>query len=381
METIASQRTPLYDIHERLGAKIVDFHGWLMPIHYTSIVEEHKAVRNAAGIFDVSHMGEILVYGGMATAFVNMLVTNDISKASDQQCVYSPMCRPDATIIDDLIVYKHNRTHYMLVVNASNIRKDLHWIMEAKKKFIEDAKKYMHEFGENDLVVRDVSDKTAMISVQGPKAAEILQTLTSHDLSQIKKFRFDEDVYVDDIKLLASRTGYTGEDGFELYVPSDYSHEIWEKIMVAGKDKGLLPVGLGARDTLRLEAALMLYGNDIDDTTTPFEAPLSWTVKMDKKDFNGKQALEKQMVEGVKKKLIGLELTEKGIPRQGYMVSVGGKESGIVTSGTHSPTLQKGIALAYVKPEHSGAGTEIDVIIRDKPVKAKVVQLPFYRKK
>ncbi|MBU0762897.1 MAG: glycine cleavage system aminomethyltransferase GcvT [Candidatus Altiarchaeota archaeon] len=374
------QKTPLHDAHARLNAKIVDFHGWLMPIHYTSIVQEHEAVRTNAGLFDVSHMGEFLVYGSEATLFINKLVTNDVTKIDDKQCMYTPMCIEEGGIVDDLIVYRHSRDHYMLVVNASNIEKDFDWVNSIKKKYLDEVKKYRDSLSEKDLVIRNVSDKTSLIALQGPASKEILPKITDEDVSQIKRFHFAEDIGIGDAKTVVSRTGYTGEDGFEIYLPSELAHEVWDKIMDAGKEHGIMPCGLGARDTLRLESALMLYGNDIDEKTTPLEAPLTWTVKLDKNDFIGKEALLKQKNAGVKKKLVGFELTEKGIPRSGYELAADSEKIGYVTSGTYSPTLKKSIGLGYVKTPKAVEGTEIEVIIRDKPVKAKTVKIPFYKR-
>jgi len=364
---MAASKTPLYDNHEALGARIVDFHGWLMPVQYKGVIEEHNFVRNSAGLFDVCHMGEFLVAGPKAQDYVNHLVTNDISKAEDGQCVYTPMCREDGTIIDDLIVYKHNSGHFMLVVNASNIEKDFSW---AKSRL-------------NDLpagtTLKNVSDKTGLLALQGPKAVEVLSKMCDLDVAGLKRFHFKDDVMVGDAKALVSRTGYTGEDGFELYVSSSDAPKLWETILKAGGDL-VQPIGLGARDTLRLESALMLYGNDIDDDTTPFDATIGWTVKLDKGEFIGQDALKKQKASGVKKRLVGFELVDKGVPRQGYKVCVSGKEIGHVTSGTFSPTLGKSIGLAYVKPDYAMVGASFDVIIRDKPYKARVVELPFYRR-
>ncbi|MFH1403094.1 MAG: glycine cleavage system aminomethyltransferase GcvT [Candidatus Altiarchaeota archaeon] len=366
------KKTPLYEVHEKIGARMVEFHGWLMPVQYHGLVEEHKSVRKNAGLFDVSHMGEFLVFGKKAARLVNHVVTNDVSKLGDGKCMYTPMCRENGTIIDDLLVYKHNKDHYMLVVNASNIEKDYDWIKSAISEF-------PGEGDDKGVELRDVSDSTAMIALQGPKAVEILQRVTEYDLSKIGRFSFDEDVMIGDIKALVSRTGYTGEDGFEIYVNSSEAIDVWDRIIEAGH-VDVEPAGLGARDTLRLEAGLMLYGNDIDDTTTPLEATIGWTVKLDKKDFVGRRALAKQKKQGVKRKMVGFEMIEKGIPRSKYKIEFDGRGIGYVTSGTHSPTLDKGIGLGYVKPEYSRLGIIFDVIIRDKAHKARVVELPFYRK-
>jgi len=365
MESQEARKTPLYPNHLNLNARMVDFHGWLMPVQYAGVIGEHNFVREKAGLFDVSHMGEFTLTGPKSSDFINRIVTNDIEKASAGQCVYSSMCHENGTIVDDLIVYKHGRDDYMVVVNASNISKDFDW-MSGK-------------LGDG-ATLQNVSDYTSMLALQGPKAKDILAEVSDFDVAGLKRFHFRSGVMVCGIKSLVSRTGYTGEDGFEIYADSEDAAGLWDGLMTAG-GKRIQPIGLGARDTLRLESALMLYGNDIDDTTTPLEATIGWTVKLDKKDFIGKDALLKQTAAGVKKKLVGFELVEKGIPRQGYKVTSGGKEIGQVTSGTFAPTLKKSIGLAYVKPEYSHIGSTFDVMIRGAPTKAKVVELPFYRRK
>jgi len=360
------KKTPLYETHVKLGARVIDFGGWMMPVQYSGVIEEHERVRSSAGLFDVSHMGEFLVSGPKATEFLNRLVTSDVSKMTPSQCLYTPMCYDNGTIVDDLIIYRHNPGNYMLVVNASNIGKDFDW-----------AKKH----APSRVKISDVSDSTAEIALQGPNAEKILTKLTDCKLSDIAYMHFKDDVKVAGVKALVSRTGYTGEDGFEVYTGSRDAVKVWDALMKAGKDFGLQPAGLGARDTLRLEAALMLYGNDIDDTTTPIEAKIGWTVKLDKGDFIGRAVLEKQKTEGVKKKLVGFELVEPGIPRHGYDISEGVAKMGYVTSGTFSPTLKKSIGLGYVKPEYVKEGSQFNVIIRGKPVKARVVPTPFYKRK
>ncbi|MFH1055671.1 MAG: glycine cleavage system aminomethyltransferase GcvT [Candidatus Altiarchaeota archaeon] len=377
------KKTPLYGNHERAGARIVDFHGWMMPVQYKGVIEEHMCVREKAGLFDVSHMGEFLVFGSKATEFVNHLVTNDVNAISDGQCMYTPMCYENGTIVDDLLVYKHNSQHYMLVVNASNIDKDYKWVRSHMGDISKSSEAKICVADEDDckddICLRDVSDGTAMLALQGPKAKEILPKLTDFDVTTIKRFFFKDNVMVGDVKALVSRTGYTGEDGFELYVNARDGPDLWENILDASKGE-VQPIGLGARDTLRLESALMLYGNDIDDTTTPYEAIIGWTVKLDKKEFIGKDALVKQKASGVKKKLVGFELVDRGVPRQGYKIEVKGKEVGHVTSGTFSPVLKKSIGLGYVKAEYKEEGTAIDIMIRDNPCKATVVELPFYKR-
>jgi aminomethyltransferase len=361
---MAPKKTSLYETHVRLGARIIDFGGWMMPVQYSGVIEEHNAVRNEAGLFDVSHMGEFDVAGPKAEEYLNRLVTNDVSKMADGQCQYTPMCYENGTIVDDLIIYRYDTRHYMLVVNAGNIGKDWEW---AQKSLTDGVK------------LRNDSDDTADLALQGPKAESILQKLTAYDLKSLRKFRFAK-MKVSGADALVSRTGYTGEDGFEIYVKSKDAAKIWDALMKAGEGT-IKPVGLGARDTLRLESAMMLYGNDIDDTTTPLEAGIDWTVKLDKKGFTGKAALEKQRKDGLKKRLVGFKMAESGIARHGYEAQVAGKKAGHVTSGTFSPTLKAAIGLAYLPPEHAKEGSEFDVMIRDKPAKARVVATPFIRKK
>ncbi|MCX6695684.1 MAG: glycine cleavage system aminomethyltransferase GcvT, partial [Candidatus Altiarchaeota archaeon] len=353
-------------VHVKLGARVIDFGGWLMPVQYSGVIEEHECVRNRAGLFDVSHMGEFLVSGPKSAEFLNTLVTNDVSKMADGQCLYTPMCYENGTIVDDLIIYKHNSQSYMLVVNASNISKDYEWAGKSVK---------------DGVKLSNVSDKTAEIAIQGPLAEKILQKLSDSKLSDLQYMHFKDNVKVSGVKALVSRTGYTGEDGFEAYVDYKDAVKVWNALMDAGKEHGIMPAGLGARDTLRLEAALMLYGNDIDDTTTPFEAKIGWTVKLDKGDFTGRTVLAEQKDSGVKKKLVGFEMVEKGIPRHGYEINVGSRKVGYVTSGTFSPTLKKSIGLGYVETEYSKEGTMLSVMIRGSQVAAKVVPTPFYKRK
>ncbi|MFC2162247.1 glycine cleavage system aminomethyltransferase GcvT [Candidatus Altiarchaeota archaeon] len=365
---MSGKKTPLYQVHEEAGAKIVDFHGWMLPIEYEGIIAEHEHVRKHAGLFDVSHMGEIVVYGERTLEFLNILLTNDIKAIIDDQCLYSPMCYENATIVDDLLAYRHNKEHVKLVVNASNTAKDLDFMTNEKKRL---------GYDDEQISLREVSENTGLLALQGPEAEEVLAKATDYDLGNIKRFRFAEDVDINDVKAIVSRTGYTGEDGFEIYVQANDSIDAWEAIMEAGAGK-VKPIGLGARDTLRLEAGLVLYGNDIDDTTTPIEAGLGWTVKFKKDGFNGKDEMLRQHTEGPARRLVGFELIGRGIPRKGHEIMLEGELIGRVTSGTYSPSLKKSIGLGYVESGSSGKDILFDVIIRDKPLKAKVVDIPFY---
>ncbi len=358
------RRTPLYEEHVRLKARMVDFAGWEMPVQYSSIMDEVKTVRSTVGIFDVSHMGEIFVEGPQAVEFVDFLITNDFSNLNFGEAVYSPMCNDDGGIIDDLIAYKFSKHMAYLVVNAANKEKDLKWIESKAKVF--------------NVNVVDRSDEYALIAVQGPKSEELLQKMADTILSKIPFYSFTK-ARIRGIKVIISRTGYTGEDGFELLVESEASVPLWRSILEYGEAYGIKPAGLGARDLLRLEASYLLYGNDMDENTNPLEAGLSWTVKFDKGDFAGKEALLRVKEEGLKRKLVGFEVEGKSIPRHGYKIFHGDEEVGFVTSGNFSPTLEKVIGLGYVKNEYRKVGTELKIEIRKKRVKAKVVKLPFYR--
>ncbi len=360
----ALKKTPLYDVHKRYGAKIIEFGGWWMPVQYSSIIEEHRAVRTAAGLFDLSHMGEFEVSGAQALSFLQFATTNDVSKLEVGQAQYNVMCYPDGGIVDDLIIYRLP-DKYLVVVNASNIEKDLNWLYESR--IISGA----------DFVLKNVSYATALISLQGPKALEILQPLVDIDLSKIAYYSCAEGS-VDGVPAVIARTGYTGEDGFELFFNRAKAEALWDKLMEAGKPYGTLPIGLGARDTLRLEAKMALYGNDIDSTVNPLEAGLGWVVKFDKGNFTGKGALLKQKSQGLKRKLVGFEMTGRGIARHGYNVVKEGKPIGKVTSGAPSPSLNKNIGLALVPVAESEIGSKLEIEIRDQPVEAVVVKTPFY---
>ncbi|HVA90173.1 MAG TPA: glycine cleavage system aminomethyltransferase GcvT [Chloroflexota bacterium] len=365
--------TPLHGLHEAAGARMAPFGGWDMPIHYGSILEEHQATRQAAGLFDLSHMGEFLMSGPGAFDLVSLLITNDPAPLDPGQGLYSPICRDDGTIIDDIIVYHlpgPPRARYLLVVNAANIGKDWAWVQAVRD-----------EAGLRDKVwLEDQSALTALIAIQGPRAEEILIPITAEPVESLGSFEYAETT-VGRIPVNIARTGYTGEDGFEIFVAPEQAITLWTLLLDRGKDAGLRPVGLGARDTLRLEARLALYGNDIDDTTTPLEAGLARWVKLDKPRFWGRDALRRQKEAGLTRKLVGLTMADRAIPRAHYLVAnAEGVEIGQVTSGGYSPTLGKGIALAYLPPAQSAVGTALQVIIRGQPHPAIVVKTPFYRR-
>jgi aminomethyltransferase len=363
----ASKKTALYDKHVEYGGQIIDFSGWQLPVQYEGLVEEHEAVRNAAGAFDVSHMGEVSVKGEQSLEFIQNLVTNDISVLEDKQILYCMMCYEDGGVVDDLLVYKFAEKEYFLVINAGNITKDYNWIIESSKAY--------------DVQIEDKSGEFAEVALQGPKAQEILQKLTSYDLADLKFFYCEREVDIAGIKCMISRTGYTGEDGFEIYMGNDDAKTVWDKLFEVGKDMGLKPAGLGARDTLRFEAALPLYGHEISQDITPLEAGLGYFVKLGKENFTGKDALVKQKEEGLKRKTIGFELLGKGIPRAEYDVEVDGRKIGFVTTGYKSPSLGKCIGIAIVETEFGSIGTEIDIKIRNKTSKAKVISRKFFDKK
>ncbi|MGB2868447.1 MAG: glycine cleavage system aminomethyltransferase GcvT [Bacteroidota bacterium] len=359
------KRTAFCDIHKSLGAKMVEFGGFEMPVQYTGIIEEHLAVRKGVGVFDVSHMGEFEVRGKDALAFLQKTTVNDVAKLSEGKAQYSAMCYKEGGIVDDLLVY-HCGDHYMLVVNASNTQKDFDWLQSNKS-------------GAVDL--RDVSESTSLLAVQGPKSLPTLQKLTKANLSSIPYYSFVK-ADVAGVPVILSRTGYTGEMGFELYFDSSPStgKKMWDAIFTAGKEFGIVPIGLGARDTLRLEMGYCLYGNDIDQTTHPLEAGLGWITKLEKGEFNGKEVLVRAKSSGLKRKLVGFTLPEKNLARHGYQVNANGAGVGQVTSGTFSPSLQKGIGLAYVGTEYAKGGTTLSISIRGKDVPATLVQVPFIRK-
>jgi aminomethyltransferase len=360
------KRTPLYDRHKAYGGRIVEFAGWEMPVEYSGLSEEHRAVRGRAGLFDVSHMGEIRVKGPQAFRVVQTLTCNDVGALDDGKVQYSAFLTEKGTFVDDLLVYRLAADDYLIVVNAANTPKDVAW-----------AKRFATE----GAAVEDESAVWAQLAFQGPLAQSILQPLTDVDLASITYYRFTTG-RVCGAPCIVSRTGYTGEDGFEIYTHPEAAPKIWDAILKAGAPRGVLPTGLGARDTLRLEAKLALYGNDIDDTVTPWEADLGWIVKMKKGDFTGRDALEKQKTAGVTKKLAGFEVTGRGIARHGHHLKVDatGKE-GVVTSGTQTPTIGKPIGLAYVPVESAQPGTSLTVDVRGRAVPAAIIPTPFYKRK
>ncbi len=356
------KRTPLYDVHAALGAKIVPFAGYEMPVQYpTGITAEHRAVREKAGLFDVSHMGEFIVRGPQAVEFVNHVTTNDVNALTPGQAQYSTILRVDGTIVDDCLVYRSD-DRLLMVVNGSNIDKDFAHISRFVKDF--------------DVTLDDISEKVALLALQGPEAARILQQHTDTDLSKIKYYEFTQGTVADVEKVYISRTGYTGEDGFELYFPGEHAATIWNALTASGE---VTPAGLGARDSLRLEMGMALYGNDLDDTTTPLEASLGWLVKLKKGDFVGRDALVAQKEQGLKRKLVGFTTSERSFPRHGYPVFAKGKSSGEVRSGTMSPTLGIPIGTAYVPPDSAAEGSPLEIEIRGKRVPASVVKMPFYK--
>jgi aminomethyltransferase len=358
------KNTALSHIHEQLGAKMVPFAGYNMPVSYEGVNAEHETVRKNLGVFDVSHMGEFLITGPNALDLLQKVCSNDISKIVDGQAQYNCMPNETGGIVDDLIVYKFEDGKYLLVVNASNIDKDWEWISKHNTMGAE---------------MRNLSDDYSLLAIQGPKAVEAMQSLTSEDLSAIKFYHFKVAAFAGIAHVIISATGYTGSGGFEIYCKNSEVEQVWNKVMEAGKDFGIRPIGLAARDTLRLEMGFCLYGNDINDTTSPLEAGLGWITKFTK-DFINSENLKKQKEEGVKRKLIGFELKERGIPRHDYeIVDKDGKNIGIVTSGTMAPSLNKGIGLGYVTTENSAPGSEIFIQIRNKPVGATVVKTPFYK--
>ncbi len=360
------KKTPLYDQHIKLGGKIVNYAGWLLPVQYEGLVPEHNAVRNAAGIFDVSHMGTIDITGKDAISFLDYLMTNDLSKVKDKQVMYTFMCYPHGGVVDDLLVYKYHDEKFFLVVNAANLEKDLEWINRLKDKF--------------NVEIKDTSQDTCILALQGPSAQKILQKLVDIDLSEIKFFYFRDGIKINDVDVMISRTGYTGEDGFEIYVNNKDVVKIWEDLLQAGREEGLKPAGLGSRDTLRFEAALPLYGNEISQEISPLEGGFKFFVKLKKgSDFIGKEALIKQWESGLKKTLVGFEMIDRGIPREGYEVYKDGNKIGHVTTGYMSPTLKKSIGNALILSKEAELDNEIEIIIRKRPVKAKIIDKNFLR--
>jgi len=360
------KKTPLHADHVALGARMIPFGGWDMPVEYSGITNEHNTVRAAAGLFDVSHMGEIEIAGKDALAAVQHITSNDASKLQVNQAQYSALTTPEGTFVDDLLVYRFAPTHFLLVVNASNIDKDYAWIAEHAKEA-------------GDAAVVNSSDRYALIAVQGPKARGILQSLTGVDLSAIKYYWFAHGE-VAGVRGTISRTGYTGEDGFEVFVAPQMASRVWNALVDAGKGTGLIPCGLGARDTLRLEASMRLYGNDIDDTTTVLEADLGWIVGWNKSGFIGHEVLRRQKAAGLERVLVGFAMVDRAIARHGHVVMRENEQVGHVTSGTQTPYLKKAIGMAYVPSHMAELGTELEIDIRGRRARAIVVQMPFYKR-
>jgi aminomethyltransferase len=360
------KKTPLNARHRSLGARMVEFGGWDMPVEYAGIADEHMAVRTRAGVFDVSHMGQIEIAGKDALKAVQHITCNDAGRLALSQAQYSALTTPEGTFVDDVLTYKLSDEHFMLVVNASNIIKDFQWITGQ----IRDA---------GDAVAVNTSSRYALIALQGPVAREVLQTLTAVPLGDIKYYWFTTGE-VAGVRATISRTGYTGEDGFEVFVPPSAAERVWDAILSTGKAAGVVPAGLGARDTLRLEAAMRLYGNDMDETTTVLEADLEWIVGWKKGEFIGADVLRRQKAEGVARQLVGFEVLDRAIARHGYGVFLNGEQGGVVTSGTQTPFLKKAIGMAYVPAGHAAPGAEFEIDVRGRRVRAQVVQMPFYKR-
>ncbi|GAM13630.1 glycine cleavage system aminomethyltransferase GcvT [Mesobacillus selenatarsenatis] len=361
------KRTPLFEVYKEYGGKTVDFGGWELPVQFSSIKEEHEAVRTKAGLFDVSHMGEIEVKGPDSLDYLQKMMTNDVSKLKNGGAQYTAMCYETGGTVDDLLIYKLEDEHYLLVVNASNIEKDFDWLQDHL---------------EGNVKIENLSEGMAQLALQGPLAEGVLQKLAKgHELSSIGFFKFSEEVDLNGKKALVSRTGYTGEDGFEIYCDSKDAVSLWNEVLEAGKEEGVIPCGLGARDTLRFEANLALYGQELSSEISPLEAGIGFAVKLNKEaDFIGKEALKQQKENGLPRKLVGIEMIDRGIPRHGYPVFKGDTQIGEVTTGTQSPTLKKNIGLALIDAIETELGNEVEVEIRGKRLKAAVSATPFYKR-
>ncbi len=360
------KKTPLNARHRSLGARMVPFGGWDMPVEYSGIADEHMAVRTRAGLFDVSHMGEIEIAGADAVAAVQHITSNDVARLAVHQIQYSALTTPQGTFVDDVLTYKLSDEHLMLVVNASNIMKDFNWITEQIA-------------GLGDAVAVNTSSRYGLLALQGPAARDVLQSLTAVDLASLKYYWFTTGE-VASVRCTISRTGYTGEDGFEVFVPPGSAERVWDAILQAGRAAGVVPAGLGARDTLRLEASMRLYGNDMDETTTVLEADLGWIVGWKKAEFLGSDVLRNQKAEGPPRKLVGFEVLDRGIARHGYDVYIDDARSGVVTSGTQTPFLKKAIGMAYVPAERALPDTALEIDLRGRRMHARVVPMPFYKR-
>ncbi len=363
--TTALQRTPLYPIHRALGAKMVDFGGWEMPVEYSGIISEHMAVRTGVGVFDVSHMGEIEIRGPQALDLVEWVTPNAASQLHDNQAQYSALLYPTGGFVDDVLMHRISAQHYFLCVNASNQKKDYEWI-RTQNRF--------------DAEVEYASEKYAQIAIQGPMALATLQKVTPTDLAGIRYYWFTRGEILGTPAIIA-RTGYTGEDGFEIYVPPDFAGRAWSAVLEAGREFGIRPCGLGARNTLRLEAKMALYGHEIDASTTPYEAGLSWVVKLDKGDFIGRDALVRQKAKGPARRLAGFEMRCRSIAREGYLAMIDGAPAGFVTSGSPAPFLKKNIGLCYLPADRVAVGQRLEIDIRSQPAPAEIVPTPFYSRK
>ncbi len=375
------KRTPLYQAHVKAGARMVPFGGWEMPVQYTGIVEEHRTVRSAVGLFDVSHMGEFEVEGPKALGALQLLTTNDVAALQPGHVQYSVLCYTNGMVVDDLTVYRLADDRFMLTVNAGNIDKDWAWVTEITVNAgnIDKDWAWVTEHG-GGARWRNASASTGLVAVQGPKAEALVGGLADQDVTKLGYYRFARGA-VAGVATLISRTGYTGEDGFELYAPAGETERLWAALLDAGRAHGVAPIGLGARDTLRLEMKYALYGNDIDETTNALEAGLGWVVKPAKGEFIGRDALEKIRAEGLKRKLVGIEMVDRAVARHGYPVLKDGRPVGIVTSGSYGPSVDKYIAMAYVETPLASVGTELAVEIRGQAKAARVVRTPFYASK
>ena len=360
------KKTPLYDTHLTCNAKMVSFHGYEMPLQYDSIINEHHCVRKNAGLFDISHMGRFEVSGDGAFPFVQQIITNDAGQLADKQVLYTPICNEQGGIIDDILVYKWHEKHFMLVVNCSNAEKDLSWLQKQAANY-------------QPLEIRDLTDRVSLIALQGPQSTHMLEVALKTEFDSIKRFSFDDYVW-DGTRITISRTGYTGEDGFEIFVDSERVVKLWNLLIEKNKQDGLRPIGLGARDTLRLEACLLLYGNDMDETITPLETTIGWTVKFNKSNFIGKESLLNQKTRGIDRKLVGFEMIDRGIPRHGYPVFKGNEMIGKVTSGSFSPSTKKNIGLCLIQSQYAKTGEEFQIQIRDNMYNARIVKTPFYKR-
>ncbi|HHT9138255.1 MAG TPA: glycine cleavage system aminomethyltransferase GcvT [Candidatus Wunengus sp. YC60] len=360
------KKTQLYDTHLKCNARMVSFHGYVMPLQYDSIINEHHCVRKNAGLFDISHMGRFEVSGDKALPFIQQIITNDAGRLADKQVLYTPVCNEQGGIIDDILVYKWHQKHFMLVVNCSNAEKDLAWLQKQAANY-------------QPIEIRDLTDRVSLIALQGPESARMLEVALNSKFDYMKRFSFDDYVW-DGTQITISRTGYTGEDGFEIFVDSEQVVKLWNLLIEKNAQHGLKPIGLGARDTLRLEAGLLLYGNDMDETITPLETTIGWTVKFDKDNFIGKEALLRQKTKGIDRKLVGFEMIDRGIPRHDYPVFKGNEMIGKVASGSFSPSTNKNIGLCLIQSRYAKTGEELQIQIRDNNYKARIVKTPFYKR-